>query len=234
MNCPECLTLLQRRLDGEAVGPIPDLQQHLTECPSCREQHLAAQLLLDGLKAWPRPQPSPQLVDRVVTRVLQDRLKKRWHWRYRFSVTVAMAASLLLMAVGGYLWLPTPKGDPDPVKPPAVVAENKPTPEAVPPPLQERVTVARNAVTALTERLAESTKEQAQMFLSAAPPLEVTNMAAIPDMANLEEPLVPAAETLRHTGQGMSDGFHVVARSAVRAVDYFFKELPTTDGGPNP
>ncbi len=235
MNCLECLELLQGRLDGEAVGQGPEMRQHLAECPSCREQHLAAQLLLKGLQNWARPPLPAGLADRTVSRILQDRLQRRWPWRYRFSVTVALAASLLFMAVTGYLWLPTPPVAPEQAKGPAALVPMEPEPVAPPgPPLHQSVEEARVAVTSLTERLAEKTKEQAQLLWSAAPPLEVNAMPALAEMANLEEPLAPAAVSLRQTGQGMSEGLQVVARSAVRAVDYFFKELPPMDFGPNP
>lgn len=234
MNCLECLELLQGQLDGRVSAPKPELHLHLADCPKCRQQHQAAQLLLAGLKTLTAPAPPLDLADRITARVIHDRWQRRKSWRYRFSVTVALAASLLLMAVVGYLWVPTPTLPPEQAQRPAAVVPPEPEPAPPNPPWHQSMTEAQVAVSNLTDRLAETTKEQAQLWWSAAPPLKVKAMPGFGDMANLEEPLVPATQSLRHTGQGMSEGLQVMARSAVRAVDYFVKELPPMEFRPIP
>jgi hypothetical protein len=47
----------------------------------------------------------------------------------------------------------------------------------------------------------------------------------------LEQPFDPAAQSLRQTGQGVSESLQTVAQSARRAVSYFFRELPPLDMG---
>ncbi len=77
MNCLECQEVLQRRLDGVSSPPDAALDQHLTACAICRQRHLAAPRLLEGLRAIPRPVPPPVLAARVVALALRDRQRRR-------------------------------------------------------------------------------------------------------------------------------------------------------------
>ena len=80
MNCLECQELLQRRLDGELPADSAALEQHLRVCPTCREQHQSAQVLLDGLRAAVPPMPPEYLAPRIVAAVVQDQ-KRQLHFR---------------------------------------------------------------------------------------------------------------------------------------------------------
>ena len=82
MNCLECQELLQRRLDGEPLADSAALEQHLRVCPTCREQHQSAQLMLDGLRAVPPPPTPAYLGPRIVAAVVRDqRVQSRFRRR---------------------------------------------------------------------------------------------------------------------------------------------------------
>jgi hypothetical protein len=216
MNCHECQDWLQRRLDGELHLP-PDGEEHLARCPACRGEHHAAQLLLDALQEWQRPAPPAGLAKRIVSGALADRRVRR----LRLATMVALAASLLLAALAGYLWLP--KRD---AASRQDVAKKEITPAPLPrdaaveiPSLARSVEEAGAAVAALTEKIADRSKEQAQLWW----PFDVSRSLT---PVELKQQLEPAAQSLRQTGQGASVSLQTVAQSARRAVSYFFRELP--------
>jgi hypothetical protein len=226
MNCHECQDLLQRRLDGEALPGTPELDQHLASCPLCRHRFAVSQRLLGGLKRLPRPVLPPDFSQRMVGQILDDRRKRRLRMRRRLWATAALAASLLLMALAGYFGLP----DPTPAPRPGPIAERQvepepPVPEPVPS-LRRSAEEAGTAVAALTGRLADTTLEQARLLLTATAPMDVPDLA-LPDLAlgPWDEPLEPAAESLRQAGQGVSEGLQTVTDSTRRAVDFFMREL---------
>jgi Putative zinc-finger len=219
MNCHECEEWLQRRLDGDPAAAV-ELEEHLAGCPSCRQQHQAAVLLLEGLQGLKRSLRHRNLTGSILTRVAMDRRAQR-RLRVRMAGG-ALAACLLLAALAGYLWLPGS----DTRRPVASGTElPAPAPQAVAraPSLTTSVAEARAAVASLTERLADKGKEQAQRWWPVGP-LDVSQ--ALPRVAELETPLDPAAKSLLQTGQGMSEGLQSVAQSARRAVAYFMRELP--------
>ena len=209
MNCLECRDWLQRRLDGEALPALPALDLHLASCPACRQQHQAAQNLLEGLRGLDKPQVNVDLGPRILARVLADKHARREKFRRRVWTTAALAACLMLMALAGYLWFPNRTKDQVALKP----QEKEPP---VGPSLGESVEQARLAFTSLTGRLTDKSKEQAVLWLSAA---KLPNPMGLP-----EQPL--DARAFSQTGQGVSEGIQTVAQSARRAVDYFFRELP--------
>jgi predicted anti-sigma-YlaC factor YlaD len=210
MNCLECRDWLQRRLDGEVLSSLPALEGHLASCSACRQQHQAAQILLDGMRGLSKPSAHPDLERRIVLRVLADRQSRRENFRRRVWTTAALAACLMLMALAGFLWSPNKnKGQLAAFYPAKMESPAGPS-------LGESVEQARLAFSSLTERLADKSKEQAFRLLSAA---KLPNPMGIP-----EQPLDPQA--LSQTGQGASEGIQTVAQSARRAVDYFFRELP--------
>ena len=234
MNCLECQAWLQRRLDGEAVPEAAELEKHLAACPACRQQHLAAQVLLEGLRSLKRPLPAAEMSRRIVAGVLTERAARRRNLRRLAATTAALAAAILLMALGGYLWLPDSTKHADktsemvkqPIaKPPAAFHED------AAPSLRQSAEDARLAVTSLTERLADKSKEQARWLWSAAGPLDVSPMLSLPAVDELEQPLDPAAQSLRQAGAGVSEGLQTVAQSAGRAVAYFMREFPPMDPG---
>jgi len=228
MSCHDFQDWLQRRLDGEML-PLPDgLEPHLAGCLSCRSQQHAAQLLLEGVQGLKQPSPPSGLTDAIVARVLADRRERSFRRRRRVAATVALAASLLLAALAGYLWLPQVKTVArDDVEKTPQAQFSKPQDESSSPggtdvpSLAGSVEEARSAVASLTEKLADKGKEQARLWWSVAP----LDMPKTLPKAKLEQPLDPAARSLRQTGQGMTEGLTTVTQSARRAVSYFFREL---------
>jgi predicted anti-sigma-YlaC factor YlaD len=229
MNCREALDWLQCRLDGDMLPAPSGLEQHLAGCPFCRPQHQTGQLLLEGLQSLKHPVPPDNLSDLIVARVLADRRSRSIRWRRRVATTAALAASLLLAALAGHLWLPTSKNDGlDKAAARQKAPQRRDSSEVVAaglaagPSLTRSVEEARLAVASLTEKIADKGKEQARLWWSAAArdvPRQLPGM-------NGEQPLDPAARSLRQTGQGASEGLQTVAQSARRAVSYFFRELP--------
>jgi predicted anti-sigma-YlaC factor YlaD len=209
MNCLECQEWLQRRLDGEALPALPALDEHLAGCPKCRRQHQAVPFLLEGLRLMPKPFANVDLQNRIVTRVLADRLARKEKWRRRVWTTIALAACLMLMALAGYLWSPRK----DRITLAIHLKEKEPAAGLS---LGQSVEEARRAFSSLTERLSDQSREQARLLLSAA---------RLPQPLGLpESPL--DTQSLAQTGRGVSEGIQTVAQSARRAVDYFFRELP--------
>src|SRR5207247_6179358 len=169
MNCLECQELLQRRLDGELPADSAALEQHLRVCPTCREQHQSAQVLLDGLRAAVPPMPPEYLAPRIIAAVVQDQ-RMQLRFRRRVWTGLAVAASLLLMALAGYLWFPRDRNDPGP----DVIGKKDNRPKEEAPSLGRSMEEARAAMTNLTERLADRTKKQAQLILAAANPMDLS------------------------------------------------------------
>jgi hypothetical protein len=217
MNCPECQDLIQRRLDGDDVPAGPPLDDHLASCPPCREQHAAAARLLDALKARPRITPPADLAQRLVTAVLRDRELRRRRMRLRLLYTAGLAASILGLLIAGYFWAPTR----DPAPPPVIADHSPKKPAPEPPPEPPTPKEPERAVASLSERLADTMREQALILRAATGPLE--------DVPFEMEPLDPAAVSLRQAGQEVSAGVQTVTRASRRALDYFVRELPTLD-----
>jgi hypothetical protein len=219
MNCPECLDLLHKRLDGEVVPRSGGLEQHLAQCAECRERHAAAALLEEGLRALPRPVPPAELTPRIVTAVLAQRRADQ-RWRRRVWVSAAVAAGVLLAVFSVYQWVrtlePSPQAQPQTVQP-----SPQPAPAPVPS-LQQHVKDAGTAVVTWKDRLTDQTLAQAKRF---APVLEMPPMAGLPTVGDLEQPFDPAAQSLRQAGQGVSTGLGTVTGSARQAVAYFLREI---------
>ena len=232
MNCHDCREWLQRRLDGEALVPLPELEQHLADCPACRAALAAADLLLEGIKQLPAPVCPPELTQRLTAALLKERRAQVRRMRVRLVVTVALAASLLLMALVGNFLPPVAKNkDQQPIvkidKTDPVVPEEKI--EAAPP-LGRSVDQARHAFAALTERLADRAKVNTRLLLAPATPAEVElpPIVPMPEITNLE--LENAAVSLRQAGQEVADSLQPMAKTARRALDYFVRELPVLEG----
>jgi hypothetical protein len=217
MNCLECQEILQRRLDGEGIADPGQMKEHLVDCPQCRQRHRAALLLLEKLPSWTAALPTADLRSRIVTAVLVDRTL-RLARRRRVMVALALAACLLLAALASLTWLPifdAPSPGPD-MKFQGLQANKGPAPT-----LEKSVEEARQAVAALSDK----GKEQVRMLIAVANPMENPGLP-MPGLADVEQPLEPAAESLRQAGRGVSEGLQTVTQSAQRAVAYFFRELP--------
>ena len=106
MNCLECQELLQKRLDGESVSGSEALDRHLSECTACRELHAGAVCLLEGLKQQPSIKPASGFAQALAAAVIRDRRRRRERTRRGVFLTVALAASVLLMLLMAYQWMP--------------------------------------------------------------------------------------------------------------------------------
>src|SRR5205809_335912 len=104
MNCLECQELLQRRLDGERLSTPEALEQHWNQCATCREQHTAALRLLEGLPHLPKPMLAANFAQSMAAEVLHDRRQRQHKMRRRVFVTMALAASVVLMLLAAYVW----------------------------------------------------------------------------------------------------------------------------------
>lgn len=247
MNCREFAPWLQTWLDNHAAGRSfpparndpPALQEHLSQCQACREQYASAQRLTEGLKLFARPAPPPGLTDRILARTLTDRAARRRGWQRRLYFTYALAASILVMVIGGYFGEPGPKKsgdevstvqkDPPKTDPKPVEKPPEKTPEPAPV-LAKTGDEVKSKVAALTGKLFDKAREDAKHLFAAAPAFEFPPMEAgvLPP-----EPIDPTA-SLRTAGQEISAGLQPVTRSARRAMDSFLRELSTFDVGGTP
>jgi hypothetical protein len=220
MNCLECRELLQKRMDGATIC-AQTLEPHLSQCATCREQHAAALRLLAATQQLPHPQPAANFAQSIVAQVMQDRRQRQQKMRRRVFVTTALAASVLLMLMLAYYWLP-PTGSNEPApKPP--ITQQHPKKETPRPKLPDdakdtKKQEPRNAVTAWTNRLADTTRDHAKVVLVAADLDGVDKLPAVNDL--------PMNSGMREAGQEVSDGVRTVTRNARKALDFFARELP--------
>jgi hypothetical protein len=226
MNCRECQDWLQRRLDGEVLAPPSALEQHLAECSSCRILHASGRVLRKGLKVFPAPVPPMNLSQRLAALVLEDRRTRRRRVRLRLAITAALAASVLVMALGGHFLPPVPRSTTSGLK---HIARESTKEASIPiekadasPRIGKSVEEARQAFASLSERWAERAKEQTKVFLSAATPIDID----MNKLSNVAVSLEPAAQSLQKAGQGALESLEPVAMSARRALTYFLNELP--------
>jgi hypothetical protein len=223
MKCLECQELLQQRLDGEPVTDAAALEQHLNECAACREQHLAALRLLDGLKALPKPQPPPGFAQTLAAEVLRDRRQRRAKVQRGVYVTVGLAASVMLMLILAYYWLPRS----GPIEAPKDLAKQAPQKQESPPkdpapPAQKPE--ADHPFAGIPDRWADTTRDHAKVLLVAANLDGVENLPAVDSLPDIET-------GVREASQEVSDGVRTVTRNARRAFDFFARELPMPDMG---
>jgi predicted anti-sigma-YlaC factor YlaD len=219
MNCPECQDFLQKRLDGERLAGSETLDRHLSECAACRELHAGAGRLLEGLKQQPQIKPASGFSETLVAAVIRDRRRRRDKMRRGVFLTFALAASVVLMLLLAYQWLPRPESQQKQVNPD--IAKKEPPKEA---PLAKHAEKQppRTALTALTERWADTTRDHAQVVLVG------TNLDAMEKLPPVNElPMIDPS--VREAGQEVSDGVRTVTRNARRAFDFFARELPMPD-----
>src|SRR4051794_33159873 len=154
MKCPDCNAWLQTWLDSRQAGleqAPPEVQEHLRECRPCREQLGLAQLLVQGVKKLPVATPPAGLSRRIVDQALSDRADARRRLLRRFRFTMALAASILIMVVVGYVIVPKPHPDQGKGGP---IAKEMPKVKEAP---VVKVEDARGKVAALTEKVAGKT-----------------------------------------------------------------------------
>jgi hypothetical protein len=239
MSCPECHDLLQQRLDGEAPADRAALDRHLAECPACREDHAAAQRLVEGMRLLARPTPSPGLASRVVARVLADQ-RAALRYRRRLWTAAAVAAGLVLAALFSYQGYraglfgteaPAPVAkDQGPARdgPPLVDNKHQPGPEPSST-LGEVLDDARTFALDLTRRTADETVGQALHWLPPANPFAVP-VPSLKGGKTLAPVLDPLAESLRQAGRTVTAGLKPVTTSAPRALDLLLQQMPAAGG----
>jgi predicted anti-sigma-YlaC factor YlaD len=222
MNCLECQELLQKRLDGERLAGLESLDRHLSECAACRDLHAGAVRLLEGLKQQPQIKPGPGFAQALAAAVIRDRRRRRERTRRGVFLTVALAASVVLILLLAYQWLP--RSEPHQKQANPEFAKKEP-PKTAPPkesPIVKKFE-KRTALTALTERLADTTRDHAQVVLVG------TNLDAVEKLPMNELPVLDPS--VREAGQEVSDGVRTVTRNARRAFDFFARELPMPEIG---
>lgn len=223
MNCLECQELVQKRLDGDGVAASEALEQHLNQCAVCREQHAASVRLFAGLKALPRPRPAPGLAQALGAKVIQDRRQRRDKLGRRVFLTMALAASVMLMLLLAYYWLPgTGNGKIDIVE--GVPKKEVPLPKEKAPEPYVKKPEPRNALTTLTERWVDTTRDHAKVVLVAA------NLDAMENLPAVDK-LPPIDPGVREASQEVSDGVRTVTRNARKAFDFFAREFPMPEVG---
>jgi hypothetical protein len=217
MKCLECQELLQRRLDGESIASAA-LEQHLLECASCREQHLAVARLLEGLKELPSPQTPAGLPHSLTATILRDRRQRRDKLRRQVFLTAALAASVMLVLFLAYYWMPRPDGAGKNIAKEQPKHQDPPRPTPIP---EQRDETPKNNIVGLPERWVETTRDHAKVLQVA---MNLDNVQKLP-VENL--PLDP----VREAGQEVSDGVRTVTRNARKAFDFFAREIPMPDMG---
>ncbi len=217
MNCLECQDLLQKRLDGERLAGSESLDRHLSECAACRELHAGAVCLLEGLQQQPQIKPGPGFAQALAAAVIRDRRRRRERTRRGVLLTVALAASIMLILLLAYQWIP--RQEPQQESPnPGIVKKEQP--KSAPPKESSIVknVEKRTALTEFTERLADTTRDHAQVVLVG------TNLDAVEKLPVNELPMIDPS--VREAGQEVSDGVRTVTRNARKALDFFARELP--------
>ena len=197
---------MQRRLDGEPAPLTPDVEDHLSVCPDCRERfRLAGSLIAVLPPRYDAAEPSSIWTERLVAAIFTDGRRRQVR---RLGVAWALAAGVLAA-----VWLarPVPPTSSDGM-PPVVVKDRRP------PDLRANFAEAGSALAALTRRAAVETVGQGRVLV---PPVDVP--------AVLDITLEPATRPLDHARQGLTEGFEPVATSARRAVSLFWQDLPQAE-----
>jgi hypothetical protein len=231
MDCRESQALLQRRLDGESAVEPAELAQHVADCPGCRDLHAGAGPLMHGLQRLRAAAPPGHLTHWIVAQVLLAE-RARLLWRRRLRLTAAVAASLLVAAVVGYLqpWRgtqPAQRSGQDVARQqqPADPPHSRPEPPyAEPgPSLNDSVRQASSALVSLSQRTARETLGPGRRLL--LPEVASPRTGTAPEV--LAQTLQPPVRSLRQAGAGVSAGVEPVTRATGRALQLFFEEIPS-------
>jgi hypothetical protein len=135
--------------------------------------------------------------------------------------TATLAASLLLLlGVGSLatLWK----------TPIASVAKQRDTKQADGE-LTRSADDAQKAVASLTRSVAENAKSRFNVFLPDAGSLEMS----LPALTGFDEPLDPAAQSLKQAGLSVAHSFEPIAHTTARAFDFFAREMPVLEFSKN-
>ena len=225
MNCRECQDWLQSCLDDGRIDVRADVRPHLAACKPCRRDLAAARVLLDGLASAPRTNSSKWLQASITAAVAAERVKRRRNSTYGWVGTLLLTAAVLaLFFIGTF---------PASVNKPKTNAVAK-IPEAAKAKeanveLAQRAEDAQKAVARLTRSVTEKTKSRLNVFLPKPRSLDVE----LPFFAGFEEPLDPAAKSLKAAGLTMAHALDPVAHTTMQAFDFFAREAPAFDFAKN-
>ena len=220
MNCRDCQTWIENLLDGQASPETDALREHLRQCRSCRRDVAAARLLLQGMTKTPKARI--ELAPRLVAAVARDRADRKRRSTYRWYAIAGLAASLLFMfGFGNLASLWAKKFEPP------QVATTTPQPPVAEPQLTERADDAQKAVAKLTRSVAEKTKTHLEVLWSAANPRDAASV--FPPLPDFDEPLDPAAESLRHAGRTVAKSLEPMTNPARQAFSFIAREMPVFD-----
>jgi hypothetical protein len=217
MNCQDYHDYLQRFLDGERPAAEASLDEHLAQCADCRGWQVAVVRLASGLDQLSSPTPPVGLTDRIVTQMLAEHRQRRT-WQRQLAV-MALAASALVVGLGGYRWwFRTANGESTP--PDAALTQGLQTPDPRRPfasamTLRDSVAEVGTLVTSLGWRTVDQSR-----------PLWPLLVPPGWDELSFEEPVGPPAQGLLDAGQGIATGLEPVADSARRAFELFRREVP--------
>lgn len=228
MNCRECQDLLQMCFDQRRLTVPAGAQEHVRECDACRGNFAAAHALFAGLAQLTAPEPPVTMSAKVAAAVLADRRVRRRIAAYRWYATVSLAACVLLLVAIGWL-MPRPQETTIVQNP----GPNKIEPKSEPTPLARSADDAQNAVASLTRSVTETTKSRLKVFLPETPSKIEDVLPPFPDMGESDPAIDPAAQSLKQAGMSVAQTFEPVAQTAVRAFDFFAREMPVLDFSKN-
>jgi hypothetical protein len=221
MKCRECREQLQNALDSGQLVVSSEWGEHLHSCEPCRREVSAARVLLGGLASLSKPQTSRLLSASITAAIGADRQARRRRATYRLYATATLAASLLLLLGMGSLatlWK----------TPIASVAKPRDTKQADAD-LTQSADDAQKAVASLTRSVAANTKSRLNVFLPDPASLEVS----LPALTGFDEPLDPAAQSLKQAGLSVAHSFEPIAHTTARAFDFFAREMPVLEFSKN-
>jgi hypothetical protein len=216
VNCNAWQQQLQQTLDGAEPVDRTALEQHLHDCADCRAYHDAAQRLRAGLKLLRPPAAPPELTNRLVAAVVQDRLLRYRRGRRKLVVALAIAAGIIIV-VGVRLWPGAAK--PSPNAPESVKKDPDPLPNTVPEDQmatpRKSVETAVEAVASLTTRTTQRTVEETRKLIPLVGP-------QLPELS--WEPAFPKV-SLSGAGQGVTEGLEPIATHAKQAVSLLRRDF---------
>jgi len=232
MKCLECHDALQCRLDGDTTALTPDVIEHLGRCASCRREYAAAEAFLRGVAAIGRPDCPPDFAQRMAGLVMRDLASAHEDIAEEAARTASAAQDLALQSL---------------------VEEE----QAVPLPSQPRRRSRRYVRPAIGFAMAAAMLLAAgYIFLRAPATPTIADAPKDPEPVAQQKPLpqkqiididhnpVPenvakmdpveleaVAASLRQTGAGMAEGLQPMTKTARRALNFFFRELPVINNG---
>jgi hypothetical protein len=209
MNCRDYQNWLQSDFDGGA-GIAPGSPEHRASCPDCASLEAAARRLRQGLRLLTVPAVPAGLTGRVVAGVLADR-RRRHRFRRRFLGVLALAASVLLIALSPLWPRPLPVRETT-NRPLQAHKDAAPTPS-----LRERVAAMAPAVAGLTTRALDWAVDDTRVLLP------VVDRSLLP---SFEAPMPEPANPLRDSGDGMTAALEPLADTARRAFALFRRDVP--------